>query len=159
MDLEHRPDNQGMHDMGATLRIDESIGLRLRSRRTEINLTCVALARRLGVTEKQLIAWETGEQRINAHALSDLSHALGVTLEEIVGANPKTINVNVGRDQARDGNAREACEAVPPSDSLRLLRGFLRIADARAREKIIALTEKLANRHGLEPKAARQELG
>ena len=62
-------------------RVDDHVGLRLRQRRQELNLSQTAVADRLGVTFQQVQKYERGMNRISASRLHDLCEILSVPVE------------------------------------------------------------------------------
>src|SRR5688572_23081261 len=60
--------------------VDEYVGIALRSRRNELGLTQIELARAIGVTFQQVQKYERGTSRISAGRLSAISQALQVPI-------------------------------------------------------------------------------
>jgi len=99
------------------------------------------LADRLGLTFQQIQKYEKGTNRISASRLQHLAQILEVPIsffyDELPGAKPA------------DGFA----EARPPdyvvdfmsnAESLKLMRAFTRIEDARLRRKLVELARAIA---------------
>jgi len=64
----------------------EKLGQRIAALRNERGLTQVQLAEILGYSQQQVLSFEKGRRRIPVSALPDLSKALGVSVEELLGA-------------------------------------------------------------------------
>jgi len=65
----------------------EKLGQRIAALRQERGLTQVQLAEILGYSQQQVLSFEKGRRRIPVSALPDLSQALGVSVEELLGAD------------------------------------------------------------------------
>ena len=65
----------------------EKLGQRIAALRQERGLTQVQLAEILGYSQQQVLSFEKGRRRIPVSALPDLSQALGVSAEELLGAD------------------------------------------------------------------------
>lgn len=63
-------------------------GNRLYELRTEKNLTQKELGKLLGVSNKAVSKWETGEAKPRVNTLNKLSEILGVSLSELMGSEP-----------------------------------------------------------------------
>jgi transcriptional regulator with XRE-family HTH domain len=71
-----RPDRQSKSEEHGSGPIDELVGAGLRHRREERGLSIRELARAAGVSESDILRWETGKVRIPAHTLLLLIEAL-----------------------------------------------------------------------------------
>jgi transcriptional regulator with XRE-family HTH domain len=67
-----------------------SFGARLAELRKERALTQVQLAERLEITQQQLASYEVGRRRVPVSLLEPLAEALAVSVEELLGREPKT---------------------------------------------------------------------
>ncbi len=65
----------------------QDIGKRIQQRRKELNLTQQELADRLQVTNKAISKWETGEGYPDISILTELSAALNVSVDELLGSH------------------------------------------------------------------------
>lgn len=63
-----------------------AFGERLAALRKERSLTQVQLAEQLGVSQQAVTAYESGQRRVPISTLPLLAQALGVTVEELIGA-------------------------------------------------------------------------
>ena len=64
------------------------LGSRIAKLRKDQGVTQVQLAERLGVSQQTITAYEVGRRRIQVSALPVIAQALGVGVEELVGAPP-----------------------------------------------------------------------
>lgn len=62
------------------------LGYCIASLRNERGLTQVQLAEILGYSQQQVLSFEKGRRRVPVSALPELSQALGVSVEELLGA-------------------------------------------------------------------------
>jgi transcriptional regulator with XRE-family HTH domain len=67
--------------------IDALVGVRLRARRQELQISQQELGRRLGITFQQVQKYETGSNRMSAGRLNDISAALEVPISYFFGGN------------------------------------------------------------------------
>ena len=70
----------------------QDIGKRIQQRRKELNLTQQELADQLKVTNKAISKWETGEGYPDISILTDISSALKVSVDELLGSNVQTLS-------------------------------------------------------------------
>ena len=68
----------------------EALGRRIAALRAERGLTQVQLAEILGYSQQQVLSFEKGRRRVPVSALPELSHALGVSVEELLGTADDT---------------------------------------------------------------------
>lgn len=60
--------------------IDTHVGNQIRSRRRELKITQVVLAKSLGLTFQQVQKYETGANRVSASKLAEISDLLGTSI-------------------------------------------------------------------------------
>lgn len=65
------------------------LGQRIADRRKALNLTQVQLAEHLGIAQQTMAHYEGGTLRVAVSLLPSLSAILGLSLEELVGIEPK----------------------------------------------------------------------
>jgi transcriptional regulator with XRE-family HTH domain len=65
------------------------LGSRIALLRKERGLTQVQLAEMLGISQQQVLSFEKGRRKVPVSALPNLSKALGVSIEEIVGTETR----------------------------------------------------------------------
>jgi transcriptional regulator with XRE-family HTH domain len=64
----------------------QKLGERIAALRNERGLTQVQLAEALGYSQQQVLSFEKGRRRVPVSALPELSKALGVAVEELLGS-------------------------------------------------------------------------
>lgn len=66
------------------------LGQRIAALRRERGMTQVQLAKTLGISQQHMLSFEKGRRRMLAGALPAVCEALGVSLEQLLGAEVKT---------------------------------------------------------------------
>src|SRR5215204_939100 len=88
----------------------------IRSRRRQLGLSQVELAKAAGVSVRQMARYEAGEQQPVLSAAVDLAAALGITLAQLAGQSPDGIDLTgdwwSGWQTFRDGAELLACQPV-----------------------------------------------
>lgn len=67
----------------------QELGLRIATLRKDRGLTQTQLGEMIGVSQQQVVSFEKGRRKVPASALPRLSKALGVSVEELIGAESK----------------------------------------------------------------------
>jgi transcriptional regulator with XRE-family HTH domain len=70
-------------------RFSQEFGERMAALRKEQGLTQTQLAELLGVSQQQVASFEAGRRRVTVAMLPAVARALGVSVEELVGAKPE----------------------------------------------------------------------
>jgi transcriptional regulator with XRE-family HTH domain len=65
--------------------VAETVGQRLARLRKERGITQGELAQRLGISQPNISFYETGELRLHADVIIELTHILGVSADELLG--------------------------------------------------------------------------
>jgi transcriptional regulator with XRE-family HTH domain len=65
------------------------LGTRIAERRKAQDLTQAQLGELVGVTQQQIASFETGRRRMPISTLPALARALGTSIEELIGEQPK----------------------------------------------------------------------
>ena len=112
---------------------DHRIARKIRTMRLEREMSQHDLAAALGVSYQQIQKYEQGLNRISAGKLLELAEAFDVPIEEFYRG------VSVTR-------RKQVRELRPTSESLQLLRSFLKITDAASGEQILAYVRAKAPR-------------
>jgi transcriptional regulator with XRE-family HTH domain len=123
---------------------DRIVGSRLRLRRKQRAISKHGLAGILGVTEREIEAYERGEARIGAERLAKASQALEAPIAFFFSG--------VSSVDPRASDPRPFQEA-PPSAAGELLSAYSRIASSQLRAAVLRLALHLA-RGGRVPLAA-----
>lgn len=116
-------------------RIDDYVGERIRTRRTELGLTQEDLARQLGISYQQVQKYETGANRVTAGRLYEIGRELGVGVEYFFeafdGGKPNSVLPHGGHNRA----------------AIDLVRNFQEIRDENLRAAVTGLLKAMRN-HG-----------
>jgi transcriptional regulator with XRE-family HTH domain len=126
--------------------IDAHVGTRLRLRRTLLGIRQEDLAQMLGITFQQVQKYESGDNRISASRLFQLSVLLDVPVAWFFdGASLAA--PGVAETGARLGKAPELslAEAGGRKDLAQLCRYYEAISDPRLRRKLVAIARVLAD--------------
>ena len=105
-----------------------TVGRNIAELRKRINLTQPALADRLGISFQAVSNWERGESMPDISKLPELSALFGVSVDEILGIKPLTIDSAVPEaDNCANENAVEQEEhsTTPPPTQAQELAGAL----------------------------------
>ena len=121
----------GMTDGALGSRVDDHVGERIRTRRTELGLTQEDLARQINVSYQQVQKYETGANRISAGRLYEIAGELGVDVayffEAFDSARPNS-------EMPHGGHNRAAID---------LVRNFQEIRDENLRSAITTLLKAM----------------
>jgi len=126
--------------------IDVHVGIKIRSRRTMLGLSQIALAEQLGITFQQIQKYERGMNRVSSSRLFDLSRVLDVKLayffdeigDDIASQSP-------GALQGRTPNAVELeQDPMARRETLELVRAYYRITDQSVRQKLTNMIRAIA---------------
>ena len=113
--------------------VDRHVGVRMRMRRLELQLSQTALAARLGVTFQAVQKYEAGAVRVSAGRLYDVAQVLQV--------GPGFFFEGVDDESFPD----EAAPPVDRRDIAALLRGYHGIRDPRLQADVRRLVSRLGN--------------
>lgn len=119
--------------------LDAHIGQRLRMQRELANLTQDALGKRIGISGQQIQKYETGDNRIGAARLHEISLVLGVPLDFFF-AGLRTEQHLTGE---RLSSAAAAFAKSP--EGIRLIEAYISIQEPGVRLKFIELFEQMTN--------------
>ena len=139
--------------------VDAHVGLRVRTRRQELNLSQEKLGDLVGLTFQQVQKYEKGLNRIGAGRLFELSQALEVRVDyffqglgkDLAGGNFEPSEPGPGRNGAAPNGADSAGQTRSQADPRLLLRDdtalaevFSQIPDPGIRQSIANLIAHLA---------------
>ncbi len=130
--------------------IDVHVGGRLRTRRTLLGLSQMALADRIGITFQHLQKYEKGANRISASRLYDLSQMLGVDIayffDEMDQAAQKASPAQISHRKAKVSPEKTTSGRNPlhKRETLELVRAYYRIADPTIRYHLRKLVQSTA---------------
>jgi transcriptional regulator with XRE-family HTH domain len=121
-------------------KVDRHIGLRLRSRRSTLQMTQSDLATALGVTFQQVQKYEKGSNRVSASTLKELAETLKVPLAYFFeGLQPEGTR--------GEGDYEEWVEFLAMPDGHALFKAFRNIEKREMRRALIDLVDRLGKRH------------
>ena len=135
---------------GAYNPIDVHVGERLRTRRTLLGLSQMAIADSMGLTFQQLQKYEKGTNRISASRLYDLSQILGVDMayffDEMDQATQKASPAQIGRRKSTHSFKQPTRSEDPlhKRETLELVRAYYRISDPTVRTDLRKLIQSTA---------------
>lgn len=110
---------------------DVAIGKRIRLRRTELNLSQTALGDKVGLAFQQIQKYEHGSNRIPAARLVEIAKALKAPLTFFLGEDIAKTKLQTSL-------------FVDDALAVRLLKAFSKLQRRKVKEKIVLLTEQLA---------------
>lgn len=135
---------------GAYNPIDVHVGERLRTRRTLLGLTQMAVADAMGLTFQQLQKYEHGANRISASRLYDLSQILGVDIayffDEIDRATQKESPAQISKQKVKPSPKLppKSKDPMHKRETLELVRAYYRITDPTIRTHVRKLVKSAA---------------
>jgi transcriptional regulator with XRE-family HTH domain len=122
--------------------IDVYVGGRMRLRRIQLGLSQGALASKIGVSFQAVQKYESGDIRISASRLYDVSQVLEVSPAFFFEGYPDgLVAANLAQSAASDVN-----ETFDRREIMTLIRGYYGIRDPQLQADILRLITKLGNR-------------
>ena len=110
---------------------DVLLGVKIRSRRVEANMSQEELGNALGVSFQQVQKYEKGVNRVSAVRLQEIAAALGEEISYFTQADsPATSNL---------------ISMLSDNASQRLLRAFHKIEDNLTRQRVVGLLESITS--------------
>jgi len=116
-------------------RVDEYVGERIRSRRTELGLTQEELANSLKISYQQVQKYETGANRVSAGRLFEIAQRLHVDMAYFFDGLKDTLE---SKPMEHGGKNRSTIE---------LVRNFSDIEDTTIRSAVAGLIKSIASRY------------
>jgi transcriptional regulator with XRE-family HTH domain len=123
--------------------VDRHVGLRIRMRRKELNMSQEKLAESLGLTFQQVQKYERAANRVSASKLFEIARALNTTVAyfyEGLGEDPDAT------DRPLINLTAQAFMLTPEGAELAAI--FPRLPRARVRRKVVELVRALAELDG-----------
>jgi transcriptional regulator with XRE-family HTH domain len=124
--------------------IDIYVGGRMRLRRIQLGMSQSALASKIGVSFQAVQKYESGDIRISASRLYDVSQVLQVSPAFFFEGYPDGL---VAKNLAAEA-VPEHGEAVDRREIMSLIRGYYGIRDPQLQADILRLINKLGSRDG-----------
>jgi transcriptional regulator with XRE-family HTH domain len=122
--------------------IDVYVGGRMRLRRIQLGLSQGALAGKIGVSFQAVQKYESGDIRISASRLYDVSQVLQVSPAFFFEGYPDGL---VAKNLAHEASA-DLSETFDRREIMSLIRGYYGIKDPQLQADILRLIAKLGNR-------------
>ena len=129
--------------------IDIHVGERLRLRRSMLGMSQRVLADALGITFQQIQKYESGNNRMSASRLYDISCILNVPMQFFFDDMPESImrqspRLRAGLPQPQD-DYHQATDPLLRKETLEFVRAFYRIQSSSIRSHILGLCTSMAN--------------
>lgn len=119
--------------------MDRHVGQRVKLARALAGVTQEKLGEAVGITFQQVQKYEKGVNRIGAGRLQQIADALGTTIDFFFEGGPGQAKTNEQADQSAT-----VMSFLNMSESVRLMRGFMKIGDAESRRLVVELSERLS---------------
>jgi transcriptional regulator with XRE-family HTH domain len=122
--------------------IDRHVGLRIRARRRQLNISQQALGERIGVTFQQIQKYELAANRVSASALYAIAEALQVRVSWFFGGLPPT----VPEDGKRLGRPERdlIAELHATAGGIDLAKAYLNVKRPSLRRRLAELVREIA---------------
>lgn len=122
--------------------IDAYIGSRIRARRNERGLSQEKLGEALGVSFQQVQKYEKGANRISPGRLSKVADTLNTDIAFFFDGAP---DGSAKRKRGGGVETRELTQILATRAGVRLCTAFLDMKNAKAREMLVEVAERLAS--------------
>lgn len=119
--------------------IDVRVGQRIRAYRLSRSMSQEALGSRVGVTFQQIQKYERGTNRVGSSRLLKIARVLDVPVSALFGDSE-------GEGEGADTIAGLPTGLLTQPHALRLLKALGTITDAKLRELLVQLAERIAER-------------
>ena len=106
--------------------MEDTVGQRIRARRTELGFSMRQAAGSVGVTHQQWTKWESNENRVGADRLTAIAQTLRISADALLGLESGQSDQPTAEDLALDEQARKLMRyfrELSPPDRSQLLRG------------------------------------
>ncbi len=120
--------------------MDRHVGQRVKLARALAGVTQEKLGEAVGITFQQVQKYEKGVNRIGAGRLQQIADALGTTVDFFFEGGPGLAKTS---EQANQSATVMSFLNMP--ESVRLMRGFMKINDTESRRLVVELSERLAS--------------
>ncbi len=129
--------------------VDVYVGGRIRLRRTLLGMSQERLADALGLTFQQIQKYERGTNRVSASRLSQIAHALGVSIAWLFNeqSGPAAAGA-AGFAEPQAGFGDEADNVLQRRETLDVVRAYYRISNPAARRSVYELMKSLGSGEG-----------
>jgi transcriptional regulator with XRE-family HTH domain len=121
------------------------IGARIKARRRVLNWSQAKLGRAVGVREQQIHRYEAGENNITVTRLVRVAAALGVHVEDLIGAPPPEEHLQIPAQQRRlAGRQPSSDRDALPAQCVDVVVALGRIPRADVRKHLVELVQRIA---------------
>lgn len=124
--------------------IDKQVGSQVRARRQALGMTQSKLAEAVGLTFQQIQKYEKGANRISASRLQQFSNILTVPVSFFFQDSPSSPLQR--KMKSADPAITHVSEFISSADGRDLMKGYMKIRDAKLRRAIATFVEELAAR-------------
>ena len=127
--------------------VDETVGKRLRLRRTMMGLSQEAVAKAVGITFQQVQKYEKGSNAMNARRLFEFAQFMNVPVAyffEPLESGAATSGAAMGFSETQ-AEAFEHRSGVSDRESLEMMKAFKRIGEQPVRKRIADLVRAIAD--------------
>ena len=122
--------------------VDARVGLMVKMRRIELDLSQEKVAGQLGITAQQLQKYERGTNRIGASRLFELSKVLDVPVQYFF----EEIKLRQGEGGGEAGLSSALTTALEDASTVRLLRMFAAVRDPGLKARLLSIVEAVIGR-------------
>lgn len=134
---------------GAARVVDLYVGMRLKLRRTSLGLTVPELARAFSIPAKTVTAWESGEARISASELYELSQILEVPQSFFyAGLAPGSLSAGRASTQSLQDHVQSAVDIIQEEDNRTLLMTYFDQLPRHLQAHVLDITRTFADATG-----------
>lgn len=123
--------------------VDVHVGSRVRLRRTMLGMSQEKLGEALGLTFQQVQKYERGANRIGASRLHHISEVLDVPISYFFEELSPAYSKKKGGVGLAEAQAEYDHDPMAKRETLKLVRSYYKIKDARVRRRIFELTKQL----------------
>lgn len=125
--------------------LDIEVGRRIQQRRKVLGITATEMAKKIGVSYQQLYKYETGENRVSAATLHDISFILGVDIDYFFKAGEyKETSTMYGNVYQMPPSFQSPSKILNDPETMRLVKTFIQIDDHKVRNAIIEISANVA---------------
>lgn len=137
-----------MKKKGKANSIDEHVGMRLRQKRSLLNLSQEKLAESLGITFQQVQKYENGANRISASRLYQLSKTLSVPVSFFFDSYEGPVSYKKGlaggMAEGKQAGLKGQEDLMQRKETLELVRVYYSLKDPKLRKDLLKLVKSMA---------------
>lgn len=118
--------------------VDEHVGLMIKLRRLELDMSQERLAHQLGITAQQLQKYERGANRVGAGRLHEIANILGVKVQHFFQNLP---SVEPDQQNITGKPTKNLTSALEDAATVKLLCMFASVRDPGLKNRVVSLVE------------------